>query len=161
MAGFGVDVLRMWVASSDYTTDVSISLRLLNDAALALRKLRNTARFVLGNLFDYPGDEAVTELLDIDHYMLHRIAEFDAEMSTHYAGYAFHSGPLALSHLCLSSLNASSGQSAYAVCLGRDFGLLFRRGEGSAVYGHARLAVSPRCPTSAPRGSFTFCMTLK
>jgi isoleucyl-tRNA synthetase len=51
--GYGVDALRFWIASTSYSSDISISPSYIEDAANHIRKLRNTARFILGNLNDF------------------------------------------------------------------------------------------------------------
>ncbi|MDI3316400.1 MAG: isoleucine--tRNA ligase [Bacillota bacterium] len=74
---FGADVLRIWVASSDYREDMRISDEILDQAADAYRKVRNTLRFLLGNLADYRpaagGAERVEE--ELDRWVLARLAE--------------------------------------------------------------------------------------
>lgn len=57
--GFGVDALRFWVASTDYSADVNISASLVTEMSNQIRKLRNTARFMLGNLSDYDGKQLI------------------------------------------------------------------------------------------------------
>ena len=50
---FGADILRLWVASSDYQADIRLSLNILKQLAEVYRRIRNTARFLLGNLYDF------------------------------------------------------------------------------------------------------------
>ncbi len=74
----GADVLRLWVSSQDYTSDVSISNQMLGQLGEVYRKIRNTARFLLGNLYDFdPARDAVPydDLLELDRYALHRLQE--------------------------------------------------------------------------------------
>jgi len=88
--GYGVDVLRYWVASTDYTSDVNVSPELLEDCSSSLRKIRNTVRFILGNLYDYDGTIIpYSELLDIDKYALHLLAEFSHNITQLYDAYTF------------------------------------------------------------------------
>ncbi|ELR12836.1 isoleucine-tRNA ligase [Acanthamoeba castellanii str. Neff] len=90
-AGCGVDVLRMWVASSDYSRDTLIGPVVINKMKGSLRKLRNTARFLLGNLADYDRRQAIPDddLTGIDRYMLHKLHEFSHGVTTDYDDYQF------------------------------------------------------------------------
>jgi len=89
---FGADVLRLWVASSNYAQDICIGDSVIKQTADAYRKLRNTARYMLGNLHDYdPKQHAVpySELPELDRYMLGRLAEVLAEARQLYASHQF------------------------------------------------------------------------
>jgi isoleucyl-tRNA synthetase len=83
MAESGADILRVWVASTDYFDDVRIGKEVLAGSSDAYRKLRNTFRYMLGALADYDEDsEAVSyaEMPELERYMLHRLATLDAEL---------------------------------------------------------------------------------
>jgi isoleucyl-tRNA synthetase len=82
MAESGADILRVWVASTDYFDDVRIGKEVLAGSSDAYRKLRNTFRYLLGALSDYSEDEAVAraDMPELERYMLHRLAELDAEL---------------------------------------------------------------------------------
>lgn len=83
MSESGADILRVWVASTDYFDDVRIGKEVLAGASDAYRKLRNTFRYMLGALSDYDdATEAVSyaEMPELERYMLHRLAELDAEL---------------------------------------------------------------------------------
>ncbi len=72
---YGADILRLWVASSDYHADIRISPEILKQLSDAYRKIRNTARFILGNLADFNPDQdkvSLDDLLPIDRWALHR-----------------------------------------------------------------------------------------
>merc|ERR1719171_555694 len=89
---YGADVLRLWVASSNYAQDICIGDSVIKQTADAYRKLRNTARYMLGNLHDYdPKQHAVPyeELPELDRYMLGRLAEVMAEAREFYAAHQF------------------------------------------------------------------------
>jgi len=89
---YGADVLRLWVASSNYAADVCIGDSIIKQTSDAYRKLRNTARFMLGNLHDYvPAEHAVPteELPELDRYMLSRLGEVLAEARALYASHQF------------------------------------------------------------------------
>ena len=83
MAESGADILRVWVASTDYFDDVRIGKEVLAGSSDAYRKLRNSFRYMLGALSDYDeAAEAVSydEMPELERYMLHRLAELDAEL---------------------------------------------------------------------------------
>ena len=83
MAESGADILRVWVASTDYFDDVRIGKEVLAGSSDAYRKLRNTFRYMLGALSDYDEEsEAVSyaDMPELERYMLHRLAQLDAEL---------------------------------------------------------------------------------
>ena len=88
----GADVLRLWVASVDYSQDVSFSDEILQRISDAYRRFRNTFRFLLGNLSDYTDGILVTDwdaLEPIDQYMLVRTSQVLAEIEKAYEEYRF------------------------------------------------------------------------
>ncbi|MEG3437645.1 isoleucine--tRNA ligase [Pannus brasiliensis CCIBt3594] len=89
---YGVDVLRLWVSSVDYTSDVNIGQNIVKQLADIRNKIRNTARFLLGSLNDFdPAKDAVPyeELPEIDRYMLHRISEVFTEVTDAFESFQF------------------------------------------------------------------------
>jgi len=89
---YGADVLRLWVASVDYSSDVLIGPRILQQLAEVYRKVRGTARFLLGNLYDYdPEKDAVPydQLPAMDRYMLHLSKSLFSEIDAAYSTYRF------------------------------------------------------------------------
>lgn len=92
---FGADILRLWVASVDYQADVRISQEILKQVAENYRKVRNTFRFLLGNLQDFdPKKNRVPEeqLEEIDLYMLHRLQELIRKVRDRFDAYDFSEG---------------------------------------------------------------------
>jgi isoleucyl-tRNA synthetase len=90
---WGADLLRLWVASQDYTADVRMSDNVMTQLSEAYRKLRNTFRFALGNLADFdPARDAVpdAEMEELDRWMLSRTAELVAQCRKWYEGFEFH-----------------------------------------------------------------------
>ena len=86
--GYGADVLRLWVSSVNYASDVCIGDGIIKQCFDTYRKLRNTARYMLGSLHDYrPAEDAVphAELPSLDRYMLHVLREFEREAQAAYA----------------------------------------------------------------------------
>lgn len=89
---YGADVLRLWVSSVDYSSDVLIGQNILKQMADVYRKIRNTARFLLGNLHDFdPERHSVPyeQLPQLDRYMLHRITEVFTEITASYQSFEF------------------------------------------------------------------------
>jgi isoleucyl-tRNA synthetase len=88
---YGADILRLWVALSDYTTDLRIGKEILKGVADSYRRLRNTLRFVLGNLKDFSHAERVAygDMPELERWVLHRVAEIDAEVRAGYKAYDF------------------------------------------------------------------------
>ena len=89
---YGADVLRLWVSSVDYSADVRIGNTIIKQTADIYRKIRNTARFLLGNLHDFdPQKDAIAyaDLPELDKYMLHRITEVFSEVTEAYESYQF------------------------------------------------------------------------
>ncbi|HEX9955119.1 MAG TPA: isoleucine--tRNA ligase [Allosphingosinicella sp.] len=87
----GADILRLWVASTDYFEDVRIGKEALAGAGDAYRKLRNTFRYLLGALEGFGEDErvAAAEVPELERWVLHRLAELDAELKAAAAGFEF------------------------------------------------------------------------
>ena len=105
----GADILRLWVASSDYHEDVRCSQEILERTVDAYRKLRNTARYALGNLsgFEAATDTVPeTELLEIDRWVLAELAEVVAQVRTAYEAYEFHIATRAIYGFCTVTLSA-------------------------------------------------------
>ena len=89
----GADVLRLWVASEDYREDVRISLEILDRISDAYRRIRNTFRFLLGNLGDFDPDKdvmAYEELEEIDQWSLHKLSDLVGRLKRAYDQFEFH-----------------------------------------------------------------------
>lgn len=90
---YGADILRLWVASTDYRNDVAISSEIMKGAADAYRTVRNTFRFQVGNLYDFdPSADLLPakELNPIDRWALHQLAELTEQVTDAYRKYEFH-----------------------------------------------------------------------
>jgi isoleucyl-tRNA synthetase len=106
---WGADLLRLWVASQEYQADVKMSERVMTQLSEAYRKIRNTFRFALGNLFDFePGQDALPneQLEEIDRWMLERTAELVRKCREWYASYDFHRVYHAIHDYCVVDLSA-------------------------------------------------------
>ncbi len=106
---WGADLLRLWVASQDYTADVSMSDRMMTQLSEAYRKIRNTLRFALSNLADFdPGHDAVPneQLEEMDGWMLERTAHLVKDCRGWYDAFEFHRVFHALHDFCVVDLSA-------------------------------------------------------
>ena len=106
---FGAEILRLWVSAADYRDDIRISDSILKQLSDAYRRIRNTSRFMLGNLEDFhPDTDAVpySELQDIDRYLLHRLQQLVGRARKAYETYEFHIIYHALHNFCVLDLSA-------------------------------------------------------
>ena len=105
---FGADILRTWVASSDYHADIRISGDILKQLSDVYRKIRNTARFILSNLNDFDPDKdsvAVENLEGIDKWALARMDEILEKCKTAYDKFDFHIVYSAIRDFCTTDLS--------------------------------------------------------
>jgi isoleucyl-tRNA synthetase len=88
---YGADILRLWGAQADYTADLRIGDEILKGTADSYRRLRNTIRFLLGNLAGWDEAERVDpeEMPELERWVLHRLSELDAQVRQGYAAYDF------------------------------------------------------------------------
>eukprot|EP01030_Chromulinospumella_sphaerica_P034391 gene34391-biopygen12809 len=103
----GADILRLWVASTDYSGELSISDEILKRVTEAYRRIRNTLRFLLANTsdFDFSKDAVATnELLEIDQYAIAHTAALQKEILAHYDAFEFHPVISKLQSFCSEDL---------------------------------------------------------
>jgi isoleucyl-tRNA synthetase len=109
MHRYGADILRLWVASSDYREDVRISDEILGQVAESYRKFRNTFRYLLANLYDFnPTRDRVhaRQCQDIDKWALHCTGELLETVNRAYSAYQFHEAVRAIYQFCVLDLSA-------------------------------------------------------
>ncbi|HRL23057.1 MAG TPA: isoleucine--tRNA ligase, partial [Alcaligenes sp.] len=105
----GAEIMRLWAASTDYSGELSISDEILKRVVEGYRRIRNTLKFLLGNLADFnPAEHAVPldQLLEIDRYALHMTARMQAEILENYQRYEFHPVVSRLQIFCSEDLGA-------------------------------------------------------
>jgi isoleucyl-tRNA synthetase len=104
----GADILRMWVCASDYSEDLRIGPEILRGTVETYRKLRNTVRWMLGNLAHFHEDERVKfeNMPELERLMLHRLAELDALVRKAYAEFDYKRIFSALSAFMTADLSA-------------------------------------------------------
>lgn len=88
---YGADILRLWVASSDYSEDLRLGKEIIQTTVDAYRKLRNTLRWLLGNLAHFKADDVVDfrDMPELERLMLHRLAQIDAGVRSAYKEYDY------------------------------------------------------------------------
>lgn len=109
MDTYGADILRLWVASTDYSGELTISDEILKRVADSYRKLRNTMKFLLANLADFDATKdllPVNEWLEIDRYALHLTQKLQTEVLADYSRYEFHLAVQKLVAFCSEDLGS-------------------------------------------------------
>jgi isoleucyl-tRNA synthetase len=105
----GAEIIRLWVAASDYSGDIAGDDKILARVVDAYRRIRNTLRFLIANTSDFDaGKDAVPpeQMLEIDRWALARTAQFQAEVLAHYEVYEFHPVVAKLQVFCSEDLGA-------------------------------------------------------
>ena len=101
----GADVLRTWIASTDYTKEIVLSDDILKRSSDSYRRIRNTIRFLLGNLNDY-ADQAVSpeNMTELDKWMIFRTKNLQEEIRQDYLNYNFHQAFQKIHNFCANDL---------------------------------------------------------
>jgi isoleucyl-tRNA synthetase len=106
---YGAEILRLWVSAEDYRDDIRISPDILKRLSEAYRRIRNTCRFILGNLYDFdPNKDSVPyrEMEEIDRFALHQLQEFIQKVRNAYERFEFHRVYHAFHNYCVVDLSA-------------------------------------------------------
>ena len=106
---YGADILRLWVSSVDYREDVRISENILQQMSDAYRRIRNTARFLMGNLndFDYANDKVdYNDMFEIDKWAMHKLEELKAKTTEFYDKYEFYSLFQEITYFCSMEMSS-------------------------------------------------------
>lgn len=105
----GAEILRLWVSSENYQEDLRISDEIIKRLVDAYRRIRNTCRFLLGNLNDFDpttNSIKIEEMLSLDRYMMHYMAKWHTKIQSYYDDFAFHKIYQALYNLCVTDLSS-------------------------------------------------------
>jgi isoleucyl-tRNA synthetase len=105
----GAEIIRLWVAATDYSGEMSIGDEILKRVVESYRRIRNTLRFLLANTSDFdPATQAVPveRMLEIDRYVLALVGQFQAESRAHFERYEFHPVVAKLQTFCSEDLGA-------------------------------------------------------
>ncbi|KAI8141829.1 tRNA synthetases class I-domain-containing protein [Fennellomyces sp. T-0311] len=105
---YGTDVLRMWVANCEYSKDMAVGPSIIAQISDIIRKVRTTARFLLGNLHDFSHKDCVPydQLKETDQYMLHELYEFGQRVTNAYDNFAFNRATHHIQHFTTNNLSA-------------------------------------------------------
>ena len=105
---YGIEILRIWTASGDYTEDLRISDEIIKGSVESYRKLRNTVRYMLGALEGYAAEEAIgaDKMPGLERWVLHRLSELDAQVRAAYNVYDFKKVMSLLINFCGVDLSA-------------------------------------------------------
>lgn len=106
---YGADILRLWVLAADYQSDVNLSRDILKQISEVYRKIRNTARYILGNISDFSVDNDMVEyenLEEIDKYALLKLNDLIVKCDSSYAKYDFHEAYQAINVFCVIDMSS-------------------------------------------------------
>jgi len=106
---YGADILRLWVSSSDYKVDIRISNDILKQLSESYRKIRNTARFILGNIYDFDPKKdmvAYAELEELDKWALLKLNQLVEKIEKAYSEYEFHVMLHAIHNFCVIDMSS-------------------------------------------------------
>ncbi|MBI5075280.1 MAG: isoleucine--tRNA ligase [Nitrospirae bacterium] len=103
---FGAEILRIWVSAEDYRDDIRISKEILNRLTEAYRKIRNTSKFLLSNLFDFDRQDHSGQLQEIDRWALCRLQGLIARVTKAYENFEFHEVFHAIHNFCVVDMSS-------------------------------------------------------
>ena len=106
---YGADLLRLWVATTDYSGDLKISEEILKRVSDSYRRIRNTARFLLSNLHDFDHHKdilSVDKLLRLDRWMVEKTSSLQQEILQHYNEYKYHLAYQKIHNFCVEELGS-------------------------------------------------------
>ncbi|MEW6676068.1 MAG: isoleucine--tRNA ligase [Nitrospirota bacterium] len=102
----GAEILRLWVSAEDYRDDIRISKDILDRLTEAYRKIRNTCRFLLGNLYDFDGKDYSKDLLEIDRWAISRLQTLTKKVVSAYENFDFHEVFHILYNFCIVDMSS-------------------------------------------------------
>jgi isoleucyl-tRNA synthetase len=102
----GAEILRLWVSAEDYRDDVRISKEILDRLTEAYRKIRNTCRFLLGNIYDFDGKDYSQDLLEIDRWAVSRLQTFTGKVTSSYDNFDFHEAFHSIYNFCVVDMSS-------------------------------------------------------
>jgi len=105
---FGADILRLWVISEDYKNDLRIGMDMVKQIADSYRRIRNTFKFIIGNISDFSKDDIVAyeKLPDIDKWILHKLYILSEQVLEHYEKFEFHNVYRKILNFCAVELSS-------------------------------------------------------
>jgi len=102
----GAEIVRLWVSAEDYRDDIKISKEIIDRLVEAYRKIRNTARFLLGNLFDYDGKDYRHGLLEIDRWAMSRLQGLVRKVTDAFERFEFHQVYHSIHNFCIVDMSS-------------------------------------------------------
>lgn len=102
----GAEILRIWVSAEDYRDDIRISKEIISRLTEAYRKIRNTGRFLLGNLYDFDGNDYSAHLLEIDRWAMSRLQKLIKKVESAYERFDFHEVFHAVYNFCIVDMSS-------------------------------------------------------
>ena len=104
--GYGAEILRIWVSSEDYRDDIRISKEILNRQTEAYRKIRNTCRFLIGNINDFDYKDYSDKLQDIDKWAMSRLQALIGKVTAAYENCEFHEVFHSIHNFCVVDMSS-------------------------------------------------------
>jgi isoleucyl-tRNA synthetase len=104
--GYGAEILRMWVSAEDYKDDIRISKEILNRLTEAYRKIRNTCRFLIGNVYDFDGGDYSDRLEEVDRWAMHRLQTLVGRVTKAYENFDFHEVFHVIHNFCVVDMSS-------------------------------------------------------
>ena len=101
----GADILRLWVSAEDYRNDIRISNEIMSRLGEAYRKIRNTAKYLLGNLHDFDGGDYSGDLTELDRWAISRLNRLIMKVTEAYDNYSFHEVYHRLYNFCVVDMS--------------------------------------------------------
>ena len=86
----GADILRLWVAMTDYSKEMTISDEIIKRVSESYRRIRNTSKFLLSNINDYDDDMSDIDIVKLDSWIVHKAKELDSQIKSDYTEFKFH-----------------------------------------------------------------------
>ncbi|MFZ6007416.1 MAG: isoleucine--tRNA ligase [Nitrospirota bacterium] len=102
----GADILRLWVSAEDYRDDVRLSKEIISRLTEAYRKIRNTGRFLLGNISDFDGKDYSANLLEIDRWAMSRLQNLIQKVMEAYEDFNFHEAFHSIYNFCIVDMSS-------------------------------------------------------
>jgi isoleucyl-tRNA synthetase len=104
---YGADLLRLWASSADYTQDMRIDQKIMNQLSDAYRKIRNTCKYIIGNLNGFDPDQQVpfAEMMELDQWAVSKFNDLVAAARASYDAYEFHSAYRAIYNFCVVDMS--------------------------------------------------------
>ncbi len=102
----GAEILRLWVSAEDYRDDVRISKEIISRLTEAYRKIRNTGRFLLGNISDFDGNDYSSHLLEIDRWAISRLQGLIEKVTAAYENFNFHEAFHSIYNFCIVDMSS-------------------------------------------------------